>query len=54
MKKAFITWEVGARYILAGTGMNLHQVKSDGMQKLAWKYNAPLRENIFIKDTTGL
>jgi len=42
---------VGARYLTAGTGMNLHQVKSD-MQKANEIY-APLRKNIFIKDTTG-
>jgi hypothetical protein len=42
---------VGARYLTAGTGMNLHQVKND-MQKANEIY-APLRKNIFIKDTTG-
>ena len=42
---------VGAMYLTAGTGMNLHQVKND-MQKANEIY-APLRKNIFIKDTTG-
>ena len=42
---------VGARYLTAGTGLNLHQIKSD-MSK-ANKIYKPLRENIFIKDTTG-
>ena len=42
---------VGARYLTAGSGMNLHQVKND-MQKANEIY-APLRKNIFIKDTTG-
>ena len=42
---------VGARYLTAGTGMNLHQVKND-MQKANEIY-APLSKNIFIKDTTG-
>ena len=42
---------VGASYLTAGTGMNLHQVKND-MQKANEIY-APLRKNIFIKDTTG-
>ena len=43
---------VGARYLTAGTGMNLHEVKKN-LQRANEIY-APLRKNIFIKDTTGL
>ena len=42
---------VGARYLTAGTGMNLHQVKAD--LKKANELYSPLRKNISIKDTTG-
>ena len=41
---------VGARYLTAGTGMNLHQVKENPSQ--AQELYSKIRDNIRIKDTT--
>jgi KaiC/GvpD/RAD55 family RecA-like ATPase len=41
---------VGARYLTAGTGMNLHQVKESPSQ--AQELYSKIRDNIRIKDTT--
>ena len=41
---------VGARYVTAGTGMNLHQVKENPSQ--AQELYSKIRDNIRIKDTT--
>ena len=41
---------VGARYLTAGTGMNLHQVKENPSQAQELYYK--IRDNIRIKDTT--
>ena len=41
---------VGARYLTAGTGMNLHQVKENPSQ--AQELYSKIRDNILIKDTT--
>ena len=41
---------VGARYLTAGTGMNLHQVKENPSQ--AQELYSEIRNNIRIKDTT--
>ena len=41
---------VGARYLTAGTGMNLHQVKEKPSQ--AQELYSKIRDNIRIKDTT--
>ena len=41
---------VGARYLTAGTGMNLHQVKEN--PSLAQELYSKIRDNIRIKDTT--
>ena len=41
---------VGARYLTAGTGMKLHEIKSNPAK--ANKRYAPLRENIYIKDSS--